>query len=269
MDAPALLASNFAIIAAVFALLWAIAQLNRDPSFVDAFWAGSITLMALSSFVLADGRVERMALITGLTVLWGARLGVHLFTRWRREGADKRYEKLLSDTREKRGWSFARTTALFVFAPQAVLAWVSSLPVQLGQLADQPPLGWLAAAGAALALFGIAYETVADAQLARFKADPDNKGKVMDRGLWAWSRHPNYFGEALTWWGIWLVAAETTPGLFAVIGPVFVTFTLMKWSGAPMLERELRRSKPDYAAYIERTPGFFPRPPKRRPDRNV
>jgi len=263
VDPFTLLAVNLALAIALFTGLWAVAQLTRDPSFVDAFWAFGATMLAVSSFVLAPGWEPRKALIGGLVLAWGVRLGVHLFVRWRREGADRRYETLLASAREKRGWSFARTTALFVFAPQAVLVWVAALPAQLGQVSPEPGFTALAYAGAALAGFGIAFETLADLQLARFKGDARNKGRVMNSGLWAWSRHPNYFGEAVTWWGIWLIAAETTPGLLAVIGPAFVTFTLVKWSGAPMLERSLHRTRPDYAAYVEQVSPFIPWPPKR------
>jgi steroid 5-alpha reductase family enzyme len=263
VDPIPLIAVNLALALALFAGLWGVAQVNRDPSFVDAFWAFAITLMAVSSFVLADGWEPRKALIAGLVVIWGARLGVHLFLRWRRDGADRRYEALLASAREKRGWSFARTTALFVFAPQAVLLWVASMPAQLGQVSDEPGFTLLAYIGALLALFGIAFESLADIQLARFKADAGNAGQVMDKGLWGWSRHPNYFGEAVTWWGLWLIAAETTPGLFSVVGPLFVTFTLVKWSGAPMLERGLHETRPGYAAYVRRVSAFIPRPPKR------
>ena len=262
MDAITLLGANLALIIAVFAGLWTLAQINRDPSFVDAFWAFGAALLAVSSFVLAGGWEPRKALIAGLVLIWGARLGAHLFLRWRREGADRRYEALLAGAREKRGWSFARTTALFVFAPQALLLWVMVLPAQLGQVSPEPGFTVLAAIGAALAVFGIGFESLADLQLQRFKADARNAGKVMDKGLWAWSRHPNYFGEAVTWWGLWLIAAETVPGLFAVIGPVFVTFTLVKWSGAPMLERGLHKTRPAYANYVKRVSPFIPWPPR-------
>ncbi|MGJ3232723.1 MAG: DUF1295 domain-containing protein [Oceanicaulis sp.] len=263
MEPIALLAANLALVFALFAGLWAVAQFNRDPSFVDAFWAFGIVLMAVSSFVLAGGWEPRKALIAGLVLIWGARLGLHLFLRWRREGADRRYEALLASARKRRGWSFGRTTALFIFAPQAALLWVAALPAQLGQVSAEPGFTLLAYGGAALALFGIGYESLADLQLARFKADARSAGQVMDKGLWAWSRHPNYFGEALTWWGIWLIAAETTPGLFAVLGPVFVTFTLIKWSGAPLLERGLHQSRPGYADYVKRVSPFIPWPPRR------
>ncbi len=263
MDILPLLATNLALALVLFAGLWGLAQINRDPSFVDAFWAFGITLMVVSSFWLADGWPPRQQVITALVVVWGVRLGLHMYLRWRHEGADRRYEKLLADVREKRGWSFGRTTAFFVFLPQAVLLWVTSLPGQLGQISTDPGFGVIAYTGIAIAVIGIAYEAIADYQLSRFKANPDNKGHVMDQGLWAWSRHPNYFAEALTWWGIWLIGAETVPGLFAVAGPAFLTFTLMRWSGVPMLEAGLANTRPAYADYVARVSPFFPWPPKR------
>lgn len=262
MDAITLIAANLALAVTLFAGLWGLAQITRDPSFVDAFWAYGITLMAVSSFLLADGLDTRQTIITALVLIWGLRLGTHLFLRWRKEGVDRRYQSLLANVREKRGWSYARTTALFVFLPQAGLLWITALPAQLGQVAAEPALGLIAYIGIAIAVFGISFETLADWQLGQFKKDPANAGKVMDQGLWAWSRHPNYFGEALTWWGIWLIAAETLPGLLAVVGPIFLTFTLTRWSGAPMLERNIADARPGYADYAKRVSAFIPWPPK-------
>jgi steroid 5-alpha reductase family enzyme len=147
------------------------------------------------------------------------------------------------------------------------LLFITCLPAQLGILASEGgrailgPVGW---AGAIIAITGIAFETIGDAQLNAFRADAGNKGKVLNTGLWRYTRHPNYFGDACAWWGIWLIAAETGPWSWAsVIGPVFLTFTLTKWSGKPLLERGLKKSRPEYADYIARTSGFFPWPPRR------
>ena len=145
------------------------------------------------------------------------------------------------------------------------MLWLVSLPVQLGQLsADPARLGALGLAGAAIALIGLAFETIADAQLVLFKKDPGNAGKVLDRGLWRFTRHPNYFGDALVWIGLWLVAAETAAGRFAVIGPAYLVFTLTRWSGMPTVEGRMRRRKPDYEDYVRRTPAFIPWFPKSR-----
>jgi steroid 5-alpha reductase family enzyme len=116
--------------------------------------------------------------------------------------------------------------------------------------------------GIALAVLGIFFETVGDHQMANFKSDPANKGKAMDRGLWRYTRHPNYFGDCCVWWGLYLIAAETSLGIWSVFGPALLTWTLMKWSGAALLERRLQRSRPGYAEYVERTSSFFPWPPK-------
>ncbi len=264
MDALPLLAANLALALALFAGLWTLAQVTRDPSFVDAFWAYGITLMAVSSFLLAGGWDHRQMVITGLVLVWGLRLGTHMFLRWRHEGVDRRYAKLLADVREKRGWSYGRTTALFIFLPQAILMWMTALPAQLGQVASEPAsFGPLAILGIALAIFGIVFQAIADWQLMRFKADPENAQRVMQSGLWAWSRHPNYFAEAVIWWGIWLIAAETTPGLFAIAGPIFLTFTLTRWSGVPMAEAGLAEKRPGYGDYVKRVSPLIPWPPQR------
>lgn len=261
MTALPLIAVNLAIAAGLFLVLWLAALRLKDASFVDAFWAFGMVVLALSSFALADGDLARQALLTGLCALWGLRLGLHLFLRWRRDGVDRRYAALFKRVKEGRNIDFPAASLMFVFLPQAVLMWLVSLPVQLGQAAAAPPLGALAAIGALLAVTGIVFETVGDTQLSRFRADPANKGKVLDTGLWRYTRHPNYFGDACVWWGLYLIAAETAPGVWAVFGPLFLTWTLLRWSGAPLLERNLRETRPAYADYVRRTSGFIPWPP--------
>ena len=130
-------------------------------------------------------------------------------------------------------------------------------------MADVGIIGWI---GAAAALAGIAFESIGDAQLDRFRKDPSNRGKVLDTGLWRYTRHPNYFGDALTWWGIWFVALDLGwgPALASVIGPVFLTFPLTRWSGKALLEKGLHKTRPQYADYVARTSGFIPWPPKAR-----
>ena len=137
------------------------------------------------------------------------------------------------------------------------------LPVQLGQIDAAPGLGVLGWIGAALAICGTLVETIGDLQMVRFKRNPANAGTVMDRGLWRFTRHPNYFGDALTWWGIYLVAAESTTGLWALPGPLLLTWTLMKWSGVPTVEGKLRKTRPEYEDYIKRTSAFVPLRPRR------
>ena len=257
-----LLARNLALIVVVMLALWALALRLKDVAFIDGVWGLGMVLLAGATFVQTDGDPLRKGLLTGLCAVWGIRLGVHLLKRWRAHGPDRRYQALLTDRAEK-GQGFGPASLMFVFMPQAVLLWLTCLPVQLGQVAATPAVGWIGWIGAGLAVVGIVFETVGDAQLAAFKRDPGSKGKVLDTGLWRYTRHPNYFGDACVWWGLWLVAAETTPGLFTIVGPIFLTFTLTRWSGAPTTEGGMHKSRPGYADYVARTSGFFPLPPKK------
>jgi steroid 5-alpha reductase family enzyme len=143
-----------------------------------------------------------------------------------------------------------------VFGLQAVLAWVISAPLA-GAITGQAPLGPLDAVGAALTLFGIVYEAVADAQLARFKADPANQGAVMDRGVWRYTRHPNYFGEFCVWWGLYAIALGAGAG-WTIFGPLAMTLLLLKVSGVALLEKDIAERRPAYRDYIARTNAFFP-----------
>lgn len=256
----AVLGTNLLIVMTLMAALWMISIPLRDVSFIDSFWALGMVLVAGTTYVMVDGNANRQQLLLVLTAAWGLRLGLHLFLRWRREGPDRRYVALLA----KAPGNPHLFSLQKVFLTQGPLLWLVALPVQLGQLDSVPAaLGPLAMAGAALAVIGLLFETVGDWQLARFKADPASEGQVMDRGLWRYTRHPNYFGDACVWWGLYLIAAETASGRWAIISPIFLTFILIKWSGAALLERRLKRSRPGYADYIERTSGFFPWPPKR------
>ena len=256
-----LLLSNFALIIGAVLLLWLVAIRIRDVSFIDAFWAFGMVMVAVSSYVQAGGDPLRKLLLTGLCTLWGMRLATHLFTRWRAHGEDPRYKKILGHAMETKGWSWPVAALIMVFAMQGPMLFVVCLPVQLGQISTVPVglLGWF---GAAIALTGIVFETVGDAQLERFRADPAMAGKVLDTGLWRFTRHPNYFGDACTWWGLYIIAAEASPGWWALPGPLLITWLLTRLSGVPMLERGLRKTRPGYAEYVARTSGFFPLPPK-------
>jgi len=259
-----ILAINAALLIVAMIALWAIAVRIRDVSFIDSFWAFGMVMLAVSTYVQAEsGSPQRKFLILALTSAWGLRLAIHLFTRWRAEGEDPRYNRILGSAMETKGWSFARASLVMVFAMQAPLLFIVCLPAQLGQLGAEPAqVGWLAFAGKCLALVGIGFETIGDWQLRRFRADSAGAGRVLDTGLWRYTRHPNYFGDTCVWWGIWLIAAETSIGLWAVSGPILLTWLLTRLSGVPMLERGLRKRHPGYEDYIRRTSGFFPWPPK-------
>lgn len=257
---------NAAVDLAMMLGLCLVAARIGDVSFIDAVWGAGMAVLALASWLQLPDPGPRATLLLAMTAIWGLRLGLHLYTRWRAHGEDPRYARMLAKAREQGRYGSAAFKV--VFGPQAVLLFVTSLPAQLGILTSPEPaeIGTIGLAGAALWLVGMTFETVGDAQLKAFRANPANKGKVLDTGLWRYTRHPNYFGDACAWWGIWLVAAGAgaSVALASLIGPVFLTFTLTRWSGKPLLEKGLAKSRPGYADYVARTSGFIPRPPTKR-----
>jgi steroid 5-alpha reductase family enzyme len=259
------LIGNAAILLGLVLILWVISIQIDDVSFVDSFWGGGMALLALVSWLRVPSPGPLATLIMAMAVLWGARLALHLFVRWRREGEDPRYARMMRKPREQGRFGQAALTR--VFLGQAVLLFLVCSPAQYGILeAGSPqPISGLALVGLALWLVGVVFEWVGDWQLASFRADPANMGQVMDRGLWRYTRHPNYFGDVCAWWGIWLAAASAGwwVAAWTVIGPLFLTFTLTRWSGKPLLEAGLAKRKPGYAEYVRRTSGFFPLPPRR------
>ena len=257
---------NLAAIMAAMVLLWRISVAIKDVSFIDAVWAyGMVGLTLLTAALLPGGPVGPHSwAILFLTVIWGLRLGTHLLIRWRRLGRDPRYDRIVGGAMKKKGWSFSKTALIMVFATQGPLLWTVSLPAQAGLLSDAGgAIGGIGAIGIALAVIGIGFESLGDLQLEAFRGNPANHGKALDTGLWRYTRHPNYFGDACTWWGIWLVAISGGAGLWTAIGPVFLTFTLVKWSGAALLEKGLKKTRPGYAEYIAKTSSFIPWPPKK------
>jgi steroid 5-alpha reductase family enzyme len=253
-----LLASAAAIVVLMLAT-WIVSLVLHDASIVDPVWPFGFVVVAWVTRAIADGLPARQWLIVGMVTIWGLRLSIYL--AWRKHGApeDPRYQAM------RRHWGdrFALVSLLTVFTLQGVLMWIVSLPAQLGQVRDTPDLGVLAFLGVALWLLGFVFESVGDAQLARFKADPASSGQVMDRGLWRYTRHPNYFGDACVWWGIALVAAETGIGAIGIIGAVVMTVLLVRVSGVPLLEKSMAKRRPGYADYVARTSSFIPRPPRR------
>ena len=194
-----------------------------------------------------------------LTVLWGLRLSMYLLWRNWGHGEDRRYQAM----RAHQGQRFWWLSLLTVFWLQAAILWFVSLPVQVTAVTDDAgPIGWLDAIGGALFLVGFGFETVGDWQLARFKRDPANRGQVMDRGLWRYTRHPNYFGDACVWWGLFLIAA-CGGAWWTILSPVVMTTLLLKVSGVSLLEKSITERRPEYAAYQARTNAFFPGPPRR------
>jgi steroid 5-alpha reductase family enzyme len=242
---------------AVLALTFASSRIAGRHSVVDTAWGLLFAAAAGAVFVRSAGSGDglRRWLLLALTVLWGLRLAVHIGRRSVGKPEDPRYERLLA--RAPRHPDLY--ALLVVYLLQGVLAFVVAAPVLVGCFERSPvgPLAWL---GVALWVVGVFFEAVGDAQLERFRRDPANRGRVMDIGLWRYTRHPNYFGDACVWLGIFLVAAAGRPGVLTLPAPVLMTALLTKGSGARILERHMA-GRPGWAEYAARTPAFVPRPP--------
>ncbi len=224
---------------------------------VDVVWGLGFVLIAAATSVLADGPVWRRVLVTTLVAVWGLRLAWRIHRRNRGKTEDPRYVALLA-----RAPGNPNLYALYsVYLLQGAVMWVVSLPVQVAQYGDGT---WVVVPfGVALWLVGFAFEAIGDAQLARFTADSSNRRNVLDTGLWRYTRHPNYFGDACVWWGFFVLSCHDWVGLVTVVGPAAITYLLTRGTGKPLLEKSIRARRPGYAEYVARTSGFFPRPPKK------
>jgi len=249
-----------AVLAGLMLATWGASLALRDVSIVDVVWGPAFVLVALVAALVGDGSPGRRWLLFALTTVWGSRLGLHLLRRRLREpGEDRRYRRM----RARHGERFTAWSLGGVFLPQALLVLVVSLPVQVS--ADRPSsLSVAIAPGLVVLAVGLVFEAVGDEQLRRFKADPASTGGVLDRGLWRYTRHPNYFGDACVWWGLWLVALPAGGTWWTVVGPLVMTLLLVRVSGKELLERDIADRRPDYADYVRRTSGFVPMPPRGR-----
>ncbi|GJF33287.1 membrane protein [Kitasatospora sp. NE20-6] len=256
------LAATLGAVLAVMLAAFAVGVRTGRHRGVDTAWGLAYTAVALTGYGLSAGHGDdgRRLLVTLLVVVWGVRLSVHIGLRARGAGEDPRYARMLS--RAPAGRPRTRYALRMVYLLQAAIVWFVSLPVQAAQYLPDA-LGPLAWAGTALWAVGLFFEAVGDRQLARFKADPAHRGQVMDRGLWRWTRHPNYFGDACVWWGLFLLVAQAPVGWAFVLSPVLMTYLLAFGSGKPMLERQMGSTKPGWDAYVARTSGFLPLPPRR------
>lgn len=246
-------------VVALFFILWLVSLALRDASIVDMVWGAGFVVIAWIAFFIGGGAEPRRILMAVMVSMWGLRLSLYLTRRNLGKAEDYRYQAM----RKQHGARFPLVSLASVFMLQAVVMWIVSLPVQAAQVAALPEkLQWLDFAGLGVWAIGLFFEAVGDAQLASFKANSENAGKVMDRGLWRYTRHPNYFGDFMVWWGIYLVALSTMTAWWTIIGPALMSFFLMRVSGVPLLEKSLRATRPGYDAYIARTSAFFPRPPR-------
>jgi steroid 5-alpha reductase family enzyme len=248
-------------VAAVMAGTMRYAIRQRKLTVVDTAWGIGFIAVAIVSVIVAgygDGMPGPQAFLLLLVVIWGGRLAFHLQRRNAGQPEDPRYKELA----ESAGGSFADVALRRVFVPQGVAMWVVATPVMVGMNNEDTGTlqAWL---GLLVWAVGMFFETVGDYQLAQFKNDPDNRGKVMDQGLWKYTRHPNYFGDACVWWGIWIVAASSWAGLVTIIGPIAMTVFLTRVTGVPLNEKSQRASKPGYDDYASRTSAFIPMPPKK------
>lgn len=226
---------------------------------VDVTWGASFVVVALVAAVVGSGDLFRRLLLLALVAIWGLRLAWHMVGKSAGKGEDPRYDKLLHG--DFSGANVIRK----VFLTQAVMSWFISLPLQLSASLGPTPTSLLPLLilGVALWVVGVLFEAMGDHQLRQFKADPANKGKIMDHGLWSWTRHPNYFGDSAVWWGIWLITIAGWVSLVTVLSPVAMTYFLVYATGARLTER-IMADRSGFREYCARTSFFVPRPPRSR-----
>lgn len=250
---------NGVLILGLTIFVWLISVVMRDVGIVDIFWGLGFVVVAWASLVMRNDYSWHSLILVGMVTIWGARLTIHLAKRNLGEPEDYRYRSM----RDRMGHRTFWWASLFiVFWLQGAIMWVVALPVQVG-IAVAPNLNVWNALALIVWLTGLMFEAVGDYQLARFKANPDNQGKVLDRGLWRWTRHPNYFGDFLVWWGIFGWVATSYVGLWTVISPIIMSVLLMRVSGVTLLEKTISKRRPGYEEYVRRTNAFFPGPPKK------
>ena len=250
------LACGLAAMLALGLLTWVVSFFKADVSIVDSVWSLLIFSGGVVYAAALPAAGPRAFLVLGLAALWALRLAVYITWRNRGEPEDHRYQAIRARNQPRFEWK----SLYLVFVLQAVLAWIVSLSLFAGVAGVSAP-GWLDIAGTAVVLFGIAFETAGDWQLARFKCDPASAGRVMDRGLWRYTRHPNYFGEFCVWWGFYLIALAAG-GWWTIVSPVLMSVLLLKVSGVTLLEKDIGERRPAYREYVARTNAFFPGLPK-------
>lgn len=253
--------SGLAVIAALAVTVWTLSLIKKDASIVDSLWS-ILFLAAASVYVLRQEEPSpRATLMLVLTAIWALRLAIYITARNWGEAEDRRYQAI----RRRNQPNFALKSLFIVFLFQGVLASIASLPF-LPTAASTAALGPLDYIGAAIVMFGTAFEAIGDWQLSRFKADTKNADAVMNQGLWRYTRHPNYFGEWCVWWGFYLIALAAG-GWWTIISPLLMTVLLLKVSGVALLEKDIRKRRPEYQRYVEETNAFIPGPRKQSSNR--
>ena len=246
-----------AVLLAYMSFWFVISVIKKRNDVADVAWGLGFVLMAWTALYLSGEMSARGILINTLVSIWGVRLAWHIYRRAKAKPEDYRY---LAWRKEWGAWFYPRSYVQ-VYLLQGTLLFLISLPVLVIHASAGSALSYLDAVGAAVWLVGFFFEVVGDAQLARFIQNPENKGKLMQSGLWAYTRHPNYFGEITQWWGIWLIALALPNGLYTIIGPLVITFLIIKVSGIPLLEKKMSEN-PEFAAYTRRVSILIPLPPR-------
>jgi steroid 5-alpha reductase family enzyme len=253
---------NLAVAATGMLLLWVVSLVKKDASIVDPCWGLGFVMIAWSTLFEVGTTDLRGGLLLALVTIWGVRLSAYLFWRNHGKGEDRRYASM----REKRGEKFWWISLFTVFLLQGAIMWFISLTVQSGifwsTAIEGGSFGWLGGLGVAVWAVGFFFESVGDYQMARFKARTESKGKVMNQGLWRFTRHPNYFGDFCVWWGLFLVAANAN-SWWTAGSPLLMSFLLLNISGVAMLEGDIEERRPDYAKYKRTTNAFFPGTPSK------
>jgi len=252
-------ALSAAAVAVLMVATWLIGRSIGRYNVIDTTWGLGFVVVAVVAFAssVGDGDPTLRAVMLAIVAIWGTRLAVYLAWRSRGKGEDRRYALMFERAED----SVARYAAVHVFVPQGVAMWFISLPVQVAMFQRAPGV-IVPMVGVGVWAVGLGFESIGDRQLSRFVADPGHRGQVMDRGLWRFTRHPNYFGDACVWWGIFLVACGQWQGLLTIGSPILMTWTLVAKTGRPMLEHEMEARRPGYASYVRRTSGFVPLPPR-------
>ncbi len=256
-----ILTNSLIISALVFLGVWFISIVKKDASIVDILWGPACAIPSVVTYTTVSTGHPQQLLLVSLVSIWALRLGLYLGKRNLPHGEDYRYVKMRKQAGGDK--AFIIKSLWFVFGMQCLLSWLISFPVQLGLLGlEGQTISVVAYIGAAFWLIGIFFETVGDYQLAKFKKDPVNKGRLMTQGLWAWTRHPNYFGDAMVWSGLTIIALDSPFGIYTIFSPVIMIFFLVKVSGKALTELHMVKKYPEYEAYKTSTSGFIPMPPK-------
>ncbi|HSR44273.1 MAG TPA: DUF1295 domain-containing protein [Acidimicrobiia bacterium] len=250
---------GLAVLAAITLLVWVASLVRRDAGIIDLFWSLTFIVVAVVYATATDAPAGgRTTLTLALVTAWGLRLSGHLTWRNWGEPEDFRYRRM----RERGGPTWPYRNLITVFWVNAFLAWLVSAPLLAGVDGSDDP-GLLAFVGIAVWAVGLFFEAVGDWQLSIFKRDPSNHGKVLDSGLWGLTRHPNYFGDFMVWWGLFLVAADAG-GWWSIYGPIVMSVLLLRVSGVAPLEKKLVKARSGYEEYVRTTNAFFPGPKKSR-----